>query len=143
MKTARNRIADVREARPSSIQTVLLILLLGLSNAFMSLANAQQSAPPAIVQNFPVNANPLGLAFDGTNVWVTSSGEPKMTVLRASDGARVGQRERRLAQQAADALEAHAGDLVVRRAAEELAEAPFQYAPRQRHLLSFEPWLAR
>src|SRR4029077_16761091 len=91
MKSARSRIADVPEARPSIVQTILLILLLCLSSAFVSPANAQQFASPDIVQNFPVNANPLGLAFDGTNIWVTSSGETKMTVLRASDGARVGQ----------------------------------------------------
>ena len=82
MKSARSRIADGPEARPSIVQTILLTLLLCLSNAFVSPANAQQFASPDIVQNFPVNANPLGLAFDGTNIWVTNFSSNNVSKLR-------------------------------------------------------------
>ncbi len=39
---------------------------------------------------FPVGSNPYGVAFDGSNIWVTHSIGGIVTKLRASDGAAVG-----------------------------------------------------
>jgi sugar lactone lactonase YvrE len=39
---------------------------------------------------FPVGNSPSGVAFDGANIWVTTSGTFTVTKLRASDGANLG-----------------------------------------------------
>ncbi|MBV8279269.1 MAG: hypothetical protein JO170_28955 [Verrucomicrobia bacterium] len=39
---------------------------------------------------FAVGAGPAGIAFDGTNIWVTNSVGNSVTKLRASDGAALG-----------------------------------------------------
>jgi hypothetical protein len=39
---------------------------------------------------FPVESGPLGIAFDGANIWVTNAGSNSVTKLRASDGANLG-----------------------------------------------------
>src|SRR4051812_45941814 len=44
---------------------------------------------PSTIQSFPVEPNPRGMAFDGTNIWVASVSSNYVTKLRASDGARV------------------------------------------------------
>lgn len=41
-------------------------------------------------QRVAVGTNPIGVAFDGTNIWVTNSGNANVTKLRASDGANLG-----------------------------------------------------
>ncbi len=40
--------------------------------------------------SFPVGSFAGGVAFDGANIWVTSSGSNNVTKLRASDGANLG-----------------------------------------------------
>lgn len=40
--------------------------------------------------HFTVGFQPYGVAFDGTNIWVTNSGSVSITKLRASDGTVVG-----------------------------------------------------
>jgi alpha-tubulin suppressor-like RCC1 family protein len=39
---------------------------------------------------FPVGASPAGATFDGTNIWVSNSGDGTITKFRASDGTRIG-----------------------------------------------------
>jgi len=39
---------------------------------------------------YPVGSAPAGVAFDGTNIWVTNSGSGSVTKLLASTGAVVG-----------------------------------------------------
>jgi len=43
-----------------------------------------------LVGTYPVGANPLGIAFDGTNIWVANAGSDNVTKLLASTGALVG-----------------------------------------------------
>ena len=40
--------------------------------------------------SFSVGSTPLGVAFDGADIWVTSEGSGTVTKLRASDGANLG-----------------------------------------------------
>src|SRR5450432_27877 len=42
------------------------------------------------IESFPVGNSPAFFAFDGANVWVSSSGDDTVTKLRASDGASLG-----------------------------------------------------
>src|SRR5512139_2211454 len=39
---------------------------------------------------FKVGTSPMGIAFDGANIWVANSGSNNVTKLRASDGAHLG-----------------------------------------------------
>jgi len=39
---------------------------------------------------FSVGSQPLGVAFDGTNIWVANSGSNTVTKLKASSGANLG-----------------------------------------------------
>jgi DNA-binding beta-propeller fold protein YncE len=39
---------------------------------------------------YPVGSNPYGVAFDGSNIWVTNFGSNTVTKLLASGGALVG-----------------------------------------------------
>lgn len=39
---------------------------------------------------FPVGNQPLGIAFDGANIWVGNTNSNNVTKLRASDGANLG-----------------------------------------------------
>lgn len=40
--------------------------------------------------SFTVGTNPVGIAFDGANIWVANNGSNNVTKLRASDGANLG-----------------------------------------------------
>jgi YVTN family beta-propeller protein len=57
----------------------------GVSNAAMNVALLRWYP-----QTFSVGASPAGVAFDGTNIWVTNSGSNNVTELLASTGAVVG-----------------------------------------------------
>jgi DNA-binding beta-propeller fold protein YncE len=39
---------------------------------------------------FSVGTSPAGIAFDGTNIWVTNRGSNTVSELRASDGTTLG-----------------------------------------------------
>src|ERR1700736_3546180 len=39
---------------------------------------------------FPVGSNPIGVAFDGANIWVANFSDNTVTKLRASDGSNLG-----------------------------------------------------
>ena len=41
----------------------------------------------AVLGTFGVGSAPLGLAFDGANIWVTNQNSNTVTKLRASDGS--------------------------------------------------------
>jgi hypothetical protein len=43
--------------------------------------------PDVAIQTFLVGSNPVGVVFDGANIWVTNSGDDTVTKLRARDGA--------------------------------------------------------
>ena len=45
-----------------------------------------KSAPYSGV-SFSVGSNPVGVAFDGANIWVANTSSNNVTKLRASDGA--------------------------------------------------------
>jgi len=68
--------ADARYARnsPTTQQIALLKWYTAISTTQADLA---------------VSGHPFAVAFDGTNVWVTSEGNNTVSVLRASDGTRV------------------------------------------------------
>lgn len=44
----------------------------------------------AVLGTFPVGRTPLGIAYDGSNVWITNWDDNTVTRLRASDGACIG-----------------------------------------------------
>src|SRR5262249_53201156 len=46
----------------------------------------QSAAADNLIENFPAGRAPIGLAFDGTNIWVASHDDVGVTKLRASDG---------------------------------------------------------
>jgi DNA-binding beta-propeller fold protein YncE len=46
--------------------------------------------PAGQAANFPVGNIPVGLAFDGANIWVSNLGSDTVTRLRASDGTNLG-----------------------------------------------------
>jgi DNA-binding beta-propeller fold protein YncE len=48
------------------------------------------AVPIPIVEALLIGNNPLGVAFDGTNIWVTSKTSGTVTKLLASTGALVG-----------------------------------------------------
>jgi hypothetical protein len=43
-----------------------------------------------LTTSFKVGDNPYGIAFDGTNMWVSNNGDNTVTKLRANDGANLG-----------------------------------------------------
>jgi len=85
MKTTRSLITVTSILPPLNanlLSVCLLTLLLNLS--------AAHGLPAITIQSFPVvGPNPSGMAFDGTNIWVTSLANDIVTELRASDGSRL------------------------------------------------------
>ncbi len=55
---------------------------------FIALTGAQSYAQQ--IGTFAVGSAPMGLVFDGTNIWVTNSTDNTVTKMRASDGANLG-----------------------------------------------------
>src|SRR5215472_14783786 len=43
-----------------------------------------------VFTTFPVGKEPVGIAFDGANIWTANSGDGTVTKLRASDGTVLG-----------------------------------------------------
>jgi DNA-binding beta-propeller fold protein YncE len=94
----------------------LIVVVLAMANLFVS--HAQQAvgvsaAPPAgngappllnplkvallkwynanvVPTEFPAGPNPVGVAFDGANIWIANYGASTVTKLRASDGQPLG-----------------------------------------------------
>jgi uncharacterized protein (TIGR03437 family) len=64
----------------------------GNSPQTVSLTGTGQASTSPVISSvtYPVGIVPLGIAFDGTNVWVTNDGSATVTKLRASTGATVG-----------------------------------------------------
>ena len=48
------------------------------------------AATGATVGTYPVGRNPVGVAFDGTNIWVVNQDDDTVTKLLASTGATMG-----------------------------------------------------
>ena len=70
------------------IRSLLLTLSLGATAPFMHSATAQRTAPPAeLIQEFPVGNSPIGLAFDGANIWVSNQDDDTVMRLKSSHGA--------------------------------------------------------
>ena len=46
--------------------------------------------PANLTASFSVGSKPLGVAFDGTSLWVVNDGDNTVTRLRASDGTLLG-----------------------------------------------------
>src|SRR5690242_9938182 len=55
-----------------------------------AITSAQPDALDVIFQNFRVGHGPIGLAFDGANIWAVNQNERTVTKLRASDGTNLG-----------------------------------------------------
>ena len=66
-----------------------LIVLATVSLPF-TLPAAQRDAPDVTIQSFPVGHQPIGVVYDGANIWVANSGDNTVTKLRASDGMLLG-----------------------------------------------------
>ena len=49
-----------------------------------------RKADGAVLGSYPVGSIPIGITFDGNNMWVTSLGNDDVTKIRATDGAVVG-----------------------------------------------------
>jgi outer membrane protein assembly factor BamB len=69
-------------------RTSILALALGLTILPLHPASAQPGTRSRI-ETFPVGAYANAMAFDGTNIWVTSYQDTSVTELRASDGSLV------------------------------------------------------
>src|SRR5437763_9234230 len=70
---------------------LISVLFLGLTVLSPLAAKAEPLDPGDFqIQSFPVGNGPLGLVFDGANIWVTNSQDGMVTELRASDGANLG-----------------------------------------------------
>jgi len=66
-------------------------LLVTIAVAFtLVVISPQANAADAVLQNFPVGYGPIGLAFDGANIWVVNQNDRTVTKLRAIDGANQG-----------------------------------------------------
>ncbi len=50
---------------------------------------ARKAASAPVTLTYTVGSAPVGIAFDGTNLWVANSGDGTVSVLRASDGFHV------------------------------------------------------
>jgi hypothetical protein len=93
----------------------LIVVVLAMANLFVS--HAQQAAgeptpltgngaPPlsnplkvallkwykanTVPTEFPAGPNPVGIAFDGANIWIANYGASTVTKVRANDGAALG-----------------------------------------------------
>ncbi len=62
----------------------VFLLVLALAAAQPPHLKAQASA------TYPVGEAPVGIAFDGVNIWVTNSGDNSVSELLASTGATIG-----------------------------------------------------
>src|SRR5450432_878233 len=68
-----------------------VMLLLGISGLLAVSAPAQPPGAPTVsIQTFPLADNPLGLAFDGANIWVALPLTNSVAKLQASDGTILG-----------------------------------------------------
>src|SRR5438034_7665941 len=76
----------IPKSSPSLGKTVALFIAATLAFALTGLFGP----PPAAGQTFPVGIYPQAMAFDGTNIWVTSGFSQYITKLRASDGTLMG-----------------------------------------------------
>src|SRR5947208_7500891 len=70
------------------IFSALSALALASGVLFASPGSTQQ--PTERIQTFPVGNLPVGLAFDGENMWVANFNDNTITKLRASDGMSLG-----------------------------------------------------
>ena len=81
--------------------TALVIFLMSATSAPANLAASRGAQPanplittqlsaPLASQSFKVGADPYGIAFDGTNIWMVNHRDNTVTKLRASDGALAG-----------------------------------------------------
>jgi DNA-binding beta-propeller fold protein YncE len=62
-------------------------LLIAVSGLFVLPVTAEQLDRPDLIQIFHVGHGPKFLAFDGFNIWVTTSGDDTVTKLLATDGS--------------------------------------------------------
>src|SRR5579862_2181932 len=51
---------------------------------------SQQKPPRWRFHWYPVGQNPLGMCFDGSNIWTANFGDGTVSKLRASDGKKMG-----------------------------------------------------
>jgi DNA-binding beta-propeller fold protein YncE len=69
-------------------------LLIALALAWFTLTPQARAVSPqaadVVVQKFRVGSGPIGLAFDGANIWVVNQNDRTVTKLRASDGTNLG-----------------------------------------------------
>lgn len=70
--------------------SVVATLVLVVNGLVASPAAAGQSPDSFSIETFPVGSTPLGLAFDGTNIWVTDWIGDALIKVRASDGVILG-----------------------------------------------------
>jgi hypothetical protein len=58
--------------------------------AFSSTTSTDGTVTQYSATNYPVRAQPTGIAFDGANMWVTNSGGSSVTKIQAGNGVVVG-----------------------------------------------------
>ena len=69
---------------------VLATLALPLNCLFGSPAAARQSSDSVSIETFPAGSSPIGLAFDGANIWIADWIGNAVIKMRASDGVILG-----------------------------------------------------
>ena len=81
------QILPTNSSPPKSITSLALFaLLVGFSAGFAIPVAAQETAPLASVQTIDVGGYPVGLAFDGDNIWAALGLANSVAKVRASDG---------------------------------------------------------
>src|SRR5207302_4729830 len=73
------------------IVTLFVVATLFLAVDDLSGLPAAREAPDSFsIETFPVGSTPLGIAFDGANIWTTDSFGNAVIKVRASDGVILG-----------------------------------------------------
>ena len=78
------------QSKNITILPVLIALTLGCFALSPQARAVSPQAADVVVQKFRVGSGPIGLAFDGANIWVVNQNDRTVTKLRASDGTNLG-----------------------------------------------------
>jgi DNA-binding beta-propeller fold protein YncE len=85
---------SIRKSSPSLGRTVALFVVATLAIApnglFGSPTAARQSSDSVSIETFPAGSTPIGLAFDGANIWIADWIGNGVIKMRASDGVILG-----------------------------------------------------
>ena len=86
-----SRMNSKGSALVRGIVTLFAVVTLSLASTALSGLPAAGQAPDSFsIETFPVGSSPIGLAFDGANIWTTDFFGNAVVKVRASDGVILG-----------------------------------------------------